>query len=488
MSRRRFQAAELAKLLGLASAPLYVLDDSLTLVYLNEACRAWLGPAADDLLGQQCAYHSGEEPSAAAGMAAGLCPPPAVLEGREITACVAYIAGQQTLFRRARFVPLGAPGEQVLCIVALVESHDCGGYEQGAGSLEHGANPPAPCRVPSGWLPVESDDARDLHWQLQHLRQQARLRYRAWGLVGVVPATRRAAAQAEVAAQTRANVLLLGARGSGRRHLAEVIHLGALARRGTQRGTQYPGSGSGSGPLVPLECSLLDAELIQSTVQSAIAAGEPGTLLLCDADQIPIEAQAVLAAALAAPGFAWRTIATAAAPLVDLAPHGRFREDLAALLSTISIELPPLAGRRDDVPLLAQSLLEEQNARGGKQLGGFAPEALDRLCAYRWPGNVAELAEVVSESHARAAAALVARDDLPERLRVAADAAARPRRKEEPIQIDEFIARIERELIRRALTRSKGNKAKAARLLGLNRPRLYRRMVQLGLLEEGEAE
>jgi DNA-binding NtrC family response regulator len=240
--------------------------------------------------------------------------------------------------------------------------------------------------------------------------------------------------------------------------------------------------------LVPLECSLLDAELIQSTVQSAIAAGEPGTLLLCNADQIPIEAQAVLAAALAAPGFAWRTIATAAAPLVDLAPHGRFREDLAALLSTISIELPPLAGRRDDVPLLAQSLLEEQNARGGKQLGGFAPEALDRLCAYRWPGNVAELAEVVSESHARAAAALVARDDLPERLRVAADAAARPRRKEEPIQIDEFIARIERELIRRALTRSKGNKAKAARLLGLNRPRLYRRMVQLGLLEEGEAE
>ena len=105
---------------------------------------------------------------------------------------------------------------------------------------------------------------------------------------------------------------------------------------------------------------------------------------------------------------------------------------------------------------------------------------------YSWPGNVAELAEVIAESHARASARLIAAGDLPERLRLAADAAARPRRKEEPIQLDEFVARIERELIRRALTRTKGNKTKAARLLGLNRPRLYRRMVQLGLAEEGD--
>jgi DNA-binding NtrC family response regulator len=172
--------------------------------------------------------------------------------------------------------------------------------------------------------------------------------------------------------------------------------------------------------------------------------------------------------------------------LVDLPPRGIFREDLAAMLSTITIELPPLAKRRDDLPLLAQALLEEQNARGGRQLGGFSPEALDQICAYAWPGNVAELAQVVAECHARAAATLIALGELPERLRLAAEAAARPRRKEEPIQLDEFVARIERELIRRALARAKGNKTKAARLLGLNRPRLYRRMVQLGLAEEGE--
>jgi transcriptional regulator with GAF, ATPase, and Fis domain len=71
--------------------------------------------------------------------------------------------------------------------------------------------------------------------------------------------------------------------------------------------------------------------------------------------------------------------------------------------------------------------------------------------------------------------------DLPERLHLASQAAAHPRRVDETIVLDEYLGRVERELIRRALARAKGNKARAARLLGMTRPRLYRRMVQLGL-------
>jgi DNA-binding NtrC family response regulator len=486
MARRRVHAAEFIKLLESASRPLYVVDDSLTIVYLNEACRAWLGEAADALPGQTCVYDSGDKKSAAERLAAGLCPPPAVLEGREVTAALAYDSGGQTLYRSARFVPLNWAGEPALCILALVDAYD---------SLQADMEAAAP----------EADESQALHLQLQRLRQRRNARIVAASVVGVSPAARRAAAQTEVAAATRANVLLVGPPGSGRRRLAEAIHYAGISgRKGDSPvfsggasmadATKRPAKTGIVPLLVPLECGLLDADLILSTLRAAAghsrsgsAAGDGGTLLLCDADRLPHEAQAAVVAALSPPGSPWRAIATAAAPLIDLAPRGRFREDLAAMLSTITIELPPLSQRRGDVPLLAQALLEEQNARGGKQLGGFAPDALDRLCAYPWPGEIAELAQVVAESHTRAAGTQVTRADLPERLHVVAEAAARPRRKEEPIQLDEFIARIERELVRRALARSKGNKAKAARLLGLNRPRLYRRMVQLGLIEREES-
>jgi DNA-binding NtrC family response regulator len=461
MARRRSHASELVKLLESAAQPLYVLDDELVIVYLNEACREWLGPGADALVGRQCRYDSGGAFSGPDAIAAGLCPPPTVLEGREVSARVTRLAAGQTFFRRARFLPLGQPNDSIFCIVALVDADD--------GDPEEITDQSPPTAA------SEVDEAQELHERLLRFRRRAATRFRAGRLVGVTNAIRRARAQAEVAAACRASVLLVGPKGSGRRHLAEAIH--------------YSAPPESCGKLVPLECGLLDAEMVDATIRAAAARKtDAGTLLLCDADRLSAEGQAAVASVLQSATFPLRAISTATAPLVDLPSRGLFREDLAALLSTITIELPPLAARREDLPLLAQALLEEINARGVRQLGGFKPDALDRLSAYAWPGNVNELAEVVAESHARASGPLIAYDDLPERLRLAAEAVARSRRKDEPIQLDEFVARIERELIRRALARAKGNKAKAARLLGLNRPRLYRRMVQLGLAKEGEIE
>jgi DNA-binding NtrC family response regulator len=241
------------------------------------------------------------------------------------------------------------------------------------------------------------------------------------------------------------------------------------------------------GSMVPLACSLLGAELIRSTV-AALAAKRPSpgqirptTLLLNDADQLPVEVQAEMAAVLGSKSFPLRLIATAGQSLVDLARRGKHGHDLAAVLSTIVIELPPLVERREDIPLLAQLFLEEVNSRSTKQLAGFSPDALDRLDAYPWPGNVDELAQMVAEAHAQAERVQIQAIDLPERIHLAASAAAHPRRPEQTIVLDDFLAGIERELIVRALRQAKGNKAKAARLLGITRPRLYRRVVQLGL-------
>jgi DNA-binding NtrC family response regulator len=223
-------------------------------------------------------------------------------------------------------------------------------------------------------------------------------------------------------------------------------------------------------------------------VDSAVARGTnlddsspPGTLLLHRVDELPAEVQASLVDFLVRRSPRLRLIATAADPLAELARRGKFRADLAAWLSTIVIELPSLAQRRGDLPLLAQLFLEECNVSGRRQIGGFSPAALDRLDAFPWPGNLDELAQAIAEAHRKAAGLEIGVEDLPERLRVAAQAAAAPRRVDETIVLDEYLGRVERELIRRALARAKGNKARAARLLGMTRPRLYRRMVQLGL-------
>lgn len=319
-----------------------------------------------------------------------------------------------------------------------------------------------------------------MHEQIGRFRRELAARSRSEHLTGDGPAIRRVRRQVELAAGSRCSVLLVGPPGSGRQYTAAAIHY---------RGIGATVGGRTSGSLIPLACSVLGAELIGSTI-TALSAGSPlgdeagqSTLLLNDADRLPLEVQGELTRLLLVKPFPLRLIATAGQPLGELVSKGKYRADLATGLSTITIELPPLVRRREDLPLLAQAFLEEFNSQDARQLGGFTPEALDALDAYAWPGNVDELARVVAAACQQAAGREIGVDDLPEQIHLAARAAAFPPKQEETIALDEFLARVERELIERAMTQAKGNKAKAARLLGMTRPRLYRRLVQLGMEE-----
>ncbi len=149
----------------------------------------------------------------------------------------------------------------------------------------------------------------------------------------------------------------------------------------------------------------------------------------------------------------------------------------------------PLVERLEDLPLAAQWFVEQVNARTARQISGFSPESLDRLAGYHWPGDLDELEGLVADVHARCEGDEILPRDLPPRVAWAADAMARPGKLEETIVLEEFLAKIERELIERALAQARGNKTKAARLLGMNRPRFYRRLVQLGfeINEDDEA-
>jgi DNA-binding NtrC family response regulator len=288
--------------------------------------------------------------------------------------------------------------------------------------------------------------------------------------------------QVEAAGASSCSVCISGPPGSGRERVAAAIHYVS-----NPADANIPFAQSG---MISLDCFVLPAELILSTI-AALARPHfananveklgPTTLVLNHVDDLPEELQTELAVLFSKRPVPRRLIATSSVPLGELVQRGKFRADLAVLLSTVVINLPPLRDRREDLPLLAQVFLEDCNRQGVKQVRGFTPESLDRLDAYDWPGNLNELVEIVSAAHRNAQGTEIKPDELPPQIHLAAQAAAHPRKVEEPIHLDEFLGRVERELIRRAIARAKGNKTKAAKLLGLSRMRLLRRMKQLGL-------
>ncbi len=460
MTSKRTAISQLAQLIENVRHPIYVLDEDLALVYLNEACGSWLGVEPESLLGIVCKYAAEPADGTTETIAAGLCPPPTVLQGEPKCGTVfATLPDGVQRRRTARFFPLGNSASDVFGVLTVVAGEDSPIEEN-----------PTPSNV--------DPNAIELHDRIAAFRQEIAGRFRADAILGNSPAAALARRQTEIAVGCRCNVTIIGPTGSGRQSLAAAIHYGHLDKSKTL--------GVAGGNFVPLDCSTLPDELVLSTFEviGRSSQADPQsrkTAVLVRADALSPEAQTALSEMIARRWIPYRVIATTETSLVTLSAHGAFRGDLATFLSPLSIELPSLANRREDVPLLTQVILELCNASQSKQSAGFTPEAIDRLAAYSWPGNVAELREVVVESHRNAKSREIAIEELPEKIRFAAHAAAYPRREDETVVLDEFLQRVERELIRRALARAKGNKAKAARLLGLTRPRLYRRMEELSI-------
>jgi transcriptional regulator with PAS, ATPase and Fis domain len=453
MPPSRASANELGKLLGSLTEPLYVVAATGRILFVNDACSQWLGSDAGELVGHECRYSAATELTGAAALAAAICPPPEAFAGGRLKAPIVLPARPDDPPRQVEFIPLASGDESAAIVLALVSSHE------------------------ATTAPEVGDELSgpQLHARLQAFRGRLAIRYHVDRLIGDSPAMRRVRAQVKLAAASSAHVLVLGPQGSRREEVGRAIH--------------YGDGRTATGPLVPLACPLLDVELLEATVRrlsrSRPSGERPATLLLEEVDTLAEGAQTELFRAIASGAVAARVVCTARTALTQLAERELFRRDLAYLLSTITISLPTLAERLADLPLLAQWYLEQANLNSVKQIGGCAPETLDRLADYAWPGDQSELETVITEAHQRAAGPLIFPHELPARLSQAAQATARPSRPEETIVLEEYLATIEHELIVRALKRAKGNKTKAARLLGMTRPRFYRRLVQLGLAEGG---
>jgi DNA-binding NtrC family response regulator len=285
----------------------------------------------------------------------------------------------------------------------------------------------------------------------------------------------------ERVAPSDANVLITGEHGTGKEVVAQWIHAA---------------SGRAARSLVAVNLGGLSESLFESEmfghVKGAftdaradrigrIELAEGGTLLLDEIGTLALRQQAKLlrvietgeverVGASRSRRIDVRLLSATNADLHVEVAEARFREDLLFRLNTIEIHLPPLRERRDDIRVLADHFLRRYAARYRKPLSGFEPEALLTLETHHWPGNVRELDHTLERAVLLAQGTSIRNADLGLR-----GSGSPPRLEELPLE------EVERLLIRKALERHGGNVSQAAKVLGLSRSALYRRLQQHGL-------
>jgi transcriptional regulator with PAS, ATPase and Fis domain len=177
-----------------------------------------------------------------------------------------------------------------------------------------------------------------------------------------------------------------------------------------------------------------------------------------------------------------RIVAATHRALREEMAKGTFRADLMYRLRVVPIYLPPLRARPGDIALLTEKLMEAMNERGGRVVERVAPDAMRALEAFAWPGNVRELMNVLEYAYAVGEGPLLVSADLPPEI---LDPSATLDTPYERVNVPSNDA-PEAQRIRRAIERAAGNRTRAARMLGISRTTLWRRMKELGLLDEDE--
>ena len=427
-----------------AREPVFLLNRDLRLAFVNRAWEELTGHPAESVLGLACRAHGPTGAGDLADLAGSFRPPDEILEGRPAGSPTLIVhADGERRWRRVEYWPYHESSGRLLCVIGLVR--------------DDGSPPLAP-----------DSEAQRLRAELLEVRRGLQGRYAFEHLIGRGPAHRRLLDQVTAAAALDVPVLIVGEPGTGKRLIARTIH---------QNGPR------GRSPLLPLDCGALTPEDLDRELFGPRPEGS--TDLLIEVLELPRDLQARLAGALDGRS---RLLATTTGDADRALAEGRLRPDFFYALTTLVVHLKPLRERLDEIPLLAQHLLERINAQGGPQRTGFRPDSIDALVAYDWPGNLRELARVVEAAHGRGDADPIGVDDLPAAIRGHLGASYTPPPSPSPVTpLDQLLTQVERRLIEQAMARAGQNKSKAAELLDISRPRLYRRIKELNLPDEPES-
>jgi DNA-binding NtrC family response regulator len=336
-------------------------------------------------------------------------------------------------------------------------------------------------------------DLRLLMRENQALRRQINAPYRDEKLIGDSPPMKAVKSLIARLGPTRSNVLITGESGTGKELVAHALHA---------QGAE-PDS-----PFLAINCAAIPHDLLENQLFGHVrgaftgadrdqaglfAAAGRGTVFLDEIGELPLLTQAKLlraienkevlpVGAIRAQSIAARIVAATNKDLDVEVEAGRFRADLFYRLNVVSIGLPALRDRREDIPSLVAALLARHSARLGRRANGVDNAAMRCLMAAPWKGNVRELDNVLERAVILGDGPVLGTDDLPPGL---GDEGSRGA-DSDPVDSEDLRASMrayEREHIRRVLGRHPDDKREAARRLGLGLSSLYRKLEELGLRE-----
>lgn len=325
-------------------------------------------------------------------------------------------------------------------------------------------------------------ERRELVAETTNMRRQLSTRSEYFNIIGASKAMQTIYETIESVAKSDANVLIVGESGTGKELIANAIHYNSLRSKK---------------PFIKVNCAALPKELIESELfghtkgaftgahadkEGLVQHAAGGSLMLDEIAEMPVELQPKLLRVLQERSYRkigsektfavdFRLISSTNRPPADAIRDGVLRDDLFYRISTITIHVPPLRERNEDIQLLTEHFLHIYAQKYERQIGGVSQAAYQRLFGHSWPGNVRELQNVIERAVLLAKANKIEPVDLPfdnGSLPEGASAGA-----EWDVPPNMTLEDIERLVIERTLQRTGGNKQAAANLLGIYRPRLY---------------
>jgi PAS domain S-box-containing protein len=327
----------------------------------------------------------------------------------------------------------------------------------------------------------------DLAYYKEELGRFHASRFAFDDIIGESPAMKEAKSLAERAAKTSSTVLILGESGTGKEVFSHAIHESSLRSKG---------------PFIKINCAALPENLLESELfgyaegafTGARKGGKPGkfeladkgTIFLDEIGDMTLTMQAKLLRVLQEREVERlggtqptkvdvRIIAATNRDLHQMVMEHKFRLDLYYRLNVLTIELPPLRERREDITSISKAIIRKINHRLGMTIDGLTSESLSVLFAYDWPGNIRELENIIER-------AMVTCDETwihPKHLSLSGNLEHHLQANDTTLEI--ALAEAEREIIQGALRRAQGNKVHAAKILGIHRSVLYKKLAKYNL-------